>query len=324
VNEAQILYLAGGPQEIKRLYVAGVGDANPILLSEETQNVVEYAISPDAAEAVYVTQTDGRGYEFWLVNLRDRSRRQALDCEQAICARPAWSPDGNSIVYEYAQFSGKNAAQVISLWWMDLGTGEAKPVFQEPNLPGTAPRWSPDGEWLSYASPETMRLYNLQTGESLSIESMLAAGVDWSPDGKRVLYRDVVLRDGQFITQLFTYDLSSGTSTNVGFDPGYESLFATWSPDGRWIAAIRRDLTVPLGDQIWLMRVDGDEARPLTDQTNQLHSSLSWSPDGRYLLYDVQFLDIPSSEPNMQMIEVGTGEITDLGFKGYDATWLMP
>jgi Tol biopolymer transport system component len=138
------------------------------------------------------------------------------------------------------------------------------------------------------------------------------------------LYRDVVLRDGQFITQLFTYDLSSGTSTNVGFDPGYENLFATWSPDGRWIAAIRRDLTVPLGDQIWLMRVDGDEVRQLTDQTNQLHSSLSWSPDGRYLLYDVQLLDLPSSEPSIQMIEVGTGEITDLGFKGYDATWLIP
>ena len=35
------------------------------------------------------------------------------------------------------------------------------------------------------------------------------------------------------------------------------------------------------------MRPDGSEARALTDKPDQMHGNLNWSPDGKYLLYDV-------------------------------------
>ena len=54
------------------------------------------------------------------------------------------------------------------------------------------------------------------------------AAADWSPDSRAVLYRDVVNQNGDFVTQLFVYDLSSQSITNITLNAGYENLFAAW------------------------------------------------------------------------------------------------
>ncbi len=51
------------------------------------------------------------------------------------------------------------------------------------------------------------------------------------------------------------------------------------------------------------------------------HENLNWSPDGKFLLYDI-YVPNSSLESNIQMIEVGSGKITDLGIKGYNAKWV--
>ena len=177
---------------------------------------------------------------------------------------------------------------------------------------------------MSYVTSQDIRLYNLETGEGHVVPSTLAAPADWSPDNQTVLYRDLVMQNGKFVTQLFVSNLSSGVTTNITLNENYENLFATWSPDGKWIAAIRRDLSVPSGDQIWLMRADGGETRALTDKSDLLHGNLNWSPDGKYLLYDVYSPNSASLESDIQAIEVASRKINDLGIKGYNAQWLWP
>src|SRR3989304_9317328 len=132
-----------------------------------------------------------------------------------------------------------------SLWLFDVASSEAQPVFQEARLPGTNPRLSPNGEWLSYATPEGIRLYHLESGESRLIENILGAAVQWSPDSKSILLRDVVIKRDQFITQLFLYDLSSQTITSLNANENMENILAAWSPDGASTAVVRRDLTIP-------------------------------------------------------------------------------
>jgi Tol biopolymer transport system component len=228
-------------------------------------------------------------------------------------------------VYEYLQYPDNDTTVVISPWWMDLQSGETKPLFQALNFPGSSPQWSPDGAWLSYTITGGLRLYHIQSGESRLVESVYSAGAAWSPDGRAILFRDVAQRsDGQFITQVFVYRLDSDEKINLSPDLDHETLFATWSPDGNWIAMVRRDLTVERGDQLWLMRSDGSEPRPLTDAPNRAHGSLAWSPDGRYLLYDVEFIDASTLAPHVQVIEAATGEITDLELEGFAAQWLSP
>jgi Tol biopolymer transport system component len=205
-----------------------------------------------------------------------------------------------------------------------MKTTEAVSLFQEDKLPGANPRWSPDGRWLSYATSENIRLYNLETGESHVVKSILGASAAWSPDGQSVLYRDVIILNGQFITQLFIYDLETKTSTNISPNTGFENILAAWSPDGKWIAVVRRDLSMTRGDQVWLMRADGSDAHAITDTPNALHGTLSWSGDGQYILYDLYDLDAFPMVSKLQMVNVDSNEITDLGIAGYNPKWLWP
>ena len=167
-----------------------------------------------------------------------------------------------------------------------------------------------------------MRLYNLATGENRILNNFLGAAVVWSPDSKSALLRDVLTLEQGFVTHVFRYDLESGALTDINDDPNQENNLAAWSPDGAWVAVVRRDLSVPMGDQIWLMHADGTQAHQLTDAPNVLHGTLEWSPDGRYILFDGYMLDIFPLEAQLQVLDVERGEVRDLGVKGYIPDWV--
>ena len=318
VDEARVLYLSEDEKRVKHLFVTDYSRDTSRPLA---QGVVEYAVVPGRDAAAYVILTEERENEIWLIDLATMEQYVISDCRDAICSGLVWSPNGTRLIYERLNLVG-NPGGLPALWWIDLGTGEDQPVFQEAQLPGGNPRWSPDGEWLSYATPEGIRLYHLQNGETRVIPNILGAAALWSPDGKRILLRDVVIRHGQFLTQLFLYDLASGRLTSVTPEEGMENLLAAWSPDGEWIAVVRRDLAVPRGDQIWLMRADGGDARMITNDPDTLHGSLNWSPDGRYLLYDLYDLSVFPSVSNVRVMDFETGEVRDLGVNGFNPKWV--
>jgi ABC-type nickel/cobalt efflux system permease component RcnA/Tol biopolymer transport system component len=324
VNEARVLYQVEGQDRIKRLFVTAVKDGQSAAITDAASNVVDFSLSPDQSQIVYVVQTEELQNEMWLVNLADGKSQKISDCTDAVCSQPVWSPDGSRIIFEHISLTGADATGLTTLWWIDMQTHEAKPLFQEGKLPGANPRWSPDGKWLSYATSENVRLYNFDTGESREVKSILGASAAWSPDGKSVLYRDVIIQNNQFITQLFVYDLDAKTSVNISPDLGFENILAAWSPDGSQIAVVRRDLSVSRGDQIWLMKADGSEAHALTDQPGVLHGTLAWSGDGAYILYDLYDLDSFPLASKLQMVDVNSGEVTDLGVTGYNPKWIWP
>ena len=318
---ARILYLVEGADRLKQLFITDIDRNDPSALTQGPNSVVDYAPSPDRSQVAYVAQTADLTNQIWVVNLADGMDKKLSDCEDAICSGPVWSPQGDRLVYEHMSLTGSNASGLSTLWSLDMASREAQPIFAEEELPGGNPRWSPDGKWLSYATPDSVRLYNLESRESRAINSLLGAAANWSPDGKSVLYRDVIIQDNQFITQLFVYDLASQTTRNVAPDLAYENILAAWSPDGGSIAVVRRDVSVQRGDQIWLMRADGSAAHALTDTPSVLHGSLEWSPDGKYILYDLYQLDAFPLESSLQMLDVASGAVTDLGIKGYNPKW---
>ncbi len=319
INEARILYLREDENSVKQLFITDYSRDTSRLVSEEFQSVDDYIVSPDTTQAAYVTRNESTSNEIWLVDLETLKRTKVSDCVEAICSGLVWSPDGRRIMYENMSMVGNG---LPALWWVDVKTAETQPVFQDPNLPGGNPRWSPNGEWLSYATPEGIRLYNLENGETRVIENILGAAAMWSPDGKSILLRDVVIKHNQFVTQLFLYNMETETTVNVSPGEGFENLLAAWSPDGMQIAIVRRDLTLARGDQIWLMDVSSGDARVVTDDPDALHGSLNWSPDGRYLLYEVYALDQFPFASRLHVLDVEQGEVNDLGVDGFNPKWV--
>jgi Tol biopolymer transport system component len=295
-----------------------IKDSNPRKLTDASKGVTDFALSPDQSEVIYIEQTEDFGYALWMLNLNATENKLVISCEQANCSQPVWSPDGKHIVYEYMPLDQGTS----SLWWLDILTGKAQPVFQEARLPGTNPSWSPNGEWISYATPEGIRLNDLQSGVSRLISNKLGAAVQWAPDSKSLLVRDVIIKQDQFVTQLFLYDLASKTLTNVNANENMENILAAWSPDGKLIAVVRRDLSILRGDQIWLMRADGSDAHAITDTPAVLHGSLNWSPDGKYILYDLYLLDSFPLQSRLEIINTQSKEVTNLKVAGYNPKWL--
>jgi nickel/cobalt transporter (NicO) family protein len=318
VNEAHVIYLNDDGNKHKQLFIMDTKGSDPRQLTDAAKGVTDFALSPNQSQIIYIEQTENYGYALWMLNVDGTGNKLMVSCEQANCSQPVWSPDGKHIVYEYMPLD----AGTSSLWWLDTATGKAQAVFQETRLPGTNPRWSPNGAWLSYASPEGIRLNHLESGESRTIPNMLGAAVQWSPDSKSMLARDVIVKQNQFVTQLFLYDLASKTLTNVNPNENMENILAAWSPDGKSIAVVRRDLSIPRGDQIWLMRADGSEAHAITNTPAVLHGSLNWSPDGTYILYDLYMLDSFPLTSRLEMINTKTEKITNLGGVGYNPKWV--
>lgn len=321
VNEARVLYLRENENRVKQLFIAEYSGSESQLVSAENQSVGEYAVSPDSTRAVFVVQNDSASNEIWSLDLETLASKKLTDCVDAICSGLVWSPNGQRIVYEHMSLDG-NTSGLPTLWWLDVATAEAQPVFQDSNLPGGNPRWSPDGKWLSYATPEGIRLYNLENGETRLIENLLGAAAMWAPNSKVILLRDVVIRNDQFVTELFLYGVESQTLVNVNPGAGFENTLAAWSPDGEQIAIVRRDLSIPRGDQIWVMNADGSDARMLTNDADALHGSLNWSPDGKYLMYELYALESFPFSSRLQVLDVESVEVNDLGIDGFNPNWV--
>ena len=154
------------------------------------------------------------------------------------------------------------------------------------------------------------------------IPNILGAAAMWAPNSKSILLRDVVIKHDQFVTQLFVYGMESEVLVNISPSEGFENTLAAWSPDGESIAVVRRDLSIIRGDQIWVMNADGSDARALTNDTDALHGSLNWSPDGKYVLYELYALDNFPFSSRLQVLDVDSGDVKDLGIDGFNPKWV--
>ncbi|MDQ6758464.1 MAG: S9 family peptidase [Acidobacteriota bacterium] len=110
-----------------------------------------------------------------------------------------------------------------------------------------------------------------------------------SPDGATVVYTHVVVnkkKDG-YDTALWMVPAKGGPARHLTDGP--RDSGARWSPDGRQIAFSRsvEKNGKPEPAQIFLLSMEGGEARPLTDVPKGA-SGPAWSPDGKRIAFTSQ------------------------------------
>jgi dipeptidyl aminopeptidase/acylaminoacyl peptidase len=100
---------AGGRADIFQAGAGGGGEAEPMLVSAPPE--FEPAISPDGDQLAFSRLT-GRNYDLYVMDLRDGATRR-LTSSRTLDEDPAWSPDGQSIVYTSERTDGDLEISVI-------------------------------------------------------------------------------------------------------------------------------------------------------------------------------------------------------------------
>ena len=112
--------------------------------------------------------------------------------------------------------------------------------------------------------------------------------VDVSPDGKTIAF--------DLLGDIYTIPIEGGEATPINSGLSW-SMQPRFSPDGSEIAYTS---DAGGGDNIWIMDVDGGNARQLTKENFRLLNNPWWSPDGQFIAARKHFTTQRS---------LGTGEI---------------
>jgi Tol biopolymer transport system component len=333
IDQASILYMNSDEQGQSQVFRVDLADDEPLPLTPNPVGVQGYTLSPDRTTVVYSAMREDGGSDLWMVKVDGHDPQELLACPEASCSGAVWAPDGQRLTYERINPPATGATSGMpSLWWFEMDTGETGPVFQDSQWPGFNPRWSPDGQWLSYVYPGSgkMELYNLNDGRRNSVPTQTGAPVVWSPQSDALLVTNVWNAGQRTLIHLFRFDLASGTLTDLsevsnpsGKSPVMDSAVA-WSPDGKWLAVVRRELTesgVTSGSRFWLMRPDGSQGRPLTEESDVIYGTPVWSPDNVYLLFHHYSLT-ESLATRIYILNVQTGELEEVVDSGSRPTWV--
>ena len=100
----------------------------------------------------------------------------------------SWSPDGQHMVFTYDVQGGRQ------LWIYSAKDRKIAPFEQNPPKYVTAPRFSPDGRWIAYASPESgpMEIYVRPfpgPGGKWQVSTEGGTEPIWNPKGHELFYR---------------------------------------------------------------------------------------------------------------------------------------
>jgi eukaryotic-like serine/threonine-protein kinase len=253
-----------------RRAVGGTSGGAHLAVSES--GTLTYLPGPAAAYSTGGTLVIGDG----------RSDPTPLKVPAGVYAHPRVSPDGRLLAVS------KSEAGSPDIWTYELSGGAE---MQRLTFGGRSrfPIWSADSRRVTYQSIQDRGIWWVAvdggTPERLTtpLENEEHAPESWSPDGSRLLF---AFRKGS-VNSLWVLTMADRKTMPVGQIQSVESLSATFSPDGRWIAYASTERG---GGVLSPNRGVFVEPFPPTGAKRQAPKRLldyhpRWAPDGNGLWY---------------------------------------
>jgi dipeptidyl aminopeptidase/acylaminoacyl peptidase len=227
------------------------------------------------------------------------------------------APDGGAIAYLVISYEQQSDQSVGALWIADWAGKQSVQLTRGESV--SAPRFSPDGRFLSFLSarPAGSRtqlwMFDRRGGEPRQVSHVEGevTAYDWSPDGQHVV---LVMHAGQdpkspkplvidayhfkqdvegYLTaesrpHLYLLDVASGASQPLTADPGRADSRPAFSPDGHQIAYVSNPVAAGDAGRDDIELIDatpGAQPRRLLSTWSPNYQHLEWSPDGRLIAF---------------------------------------
>ncbi|MCA6287036.1 MAG: PD40 domain-containing protein, partial [Phenylobacterium sp.] len=240
------------------IYTLPISGGAPTRISEGLPYETQPRFSPDGRRIAF-TSDRGGGDNIWIMNRDGSDKRQLTQESFRLMNQPSWSPDGQYIVAK-KHFTTQRSLGTGEVWMYHVSGGDGVLLVKRPS-----------------------EQHQKELGEPI-----------FAPDGRHVYFTRNTTPGPIFEyaqdsnTQLFAidrYDLSTGkTERVIGGEGG--AVRPTPSPDGKWIAHVRREATQP---RLYVRNLATGEDRKVFDALDMdmqetwavtgVYPNLAWTPD---------------------------------------------
>ena len=205
----------------------------------------------------------------------------------------ALSPDGKKVAFiAHGEVFAAQAKEA----------GEAQRITRTA-APESQPVWAPDSKRLVYVSTRDgdshLYLYDFATGQETRLTNGSADYTPrFSPDGKLLAF----LRDAHEVRVLDMESKQERVLATGHFDLppiGGEHDIA-WSPDSHWLAYF--DESGKAFRNAWVAPAAGGKSEPVSFLGNTDADWITWSPDGKYLIFTTDQRTEPSQVARVDLI----------------------
>lgn len=341
VRAPRVAYLAPADDSPFNIWIATPGeDGSEHQVTFSTGGIYDFSISPDGQSIAFSeTNSETGTHDIKLIDLDTGSLRQLTNCVDASCTNPTWRPGGRMLAYERVEYNTDMSSVGVSptrVWLLDLSSQppSTRPLFADTQVLGFDPQWSDDGQRVAIfdRASSSIFVYDFGDDSGIAIPSQAGTSGTLSPDGLRLIYPEIDLREGQEARSLLQIaDLQANTVTPLpGGDETSNDQSALWSPDGTRVVVGRRFLgeRYTIGYQLYLVDPDTGETGQLTDDERYTNGFFVWDASGEQLA--IQRLSLTNEQgqpdnlarPEIWTLDVATGAMARIAQNAFHPRWV--
>lgn len=330
VREPQIVFLKSTGDDKQEIFCISLDDEyNQKQLTVTNGNIADFTPSPDGESIIFSLENEHSGIDLWIMNRDGSNQQKLLDCSTDSCTGAVWSPNSQKIAYtREISISGstdsKNASFIRIL---DISSGEISTLFEDAQMTGFSPTWSPDGQWLSIWNDREARLEIINLRD-LSINILESNNCDsgcWSSDSSKLYFTNTTIGESTFMNIIQTADLFDGTiETILGGNQESSGLSYNQpicSPTENLIAvSIQPNINIA-GKFLAVIDLDNGEKTTIMNDLSRIPGYYSWNPSGDFLLFQMTSIG-KDIDTEIWLWEKGAGQIQLVLKEGKMPAWL--
>lgn len=326
VREPRVAYMISDSDQ-SRIWSTDLNNTSAQPLTDENTKVLSFEVASNGNFIIFTSLNENGGIDLWRVSREGGDAAKLLDCGLDRCTTPVISPDTKFIAYS-REAAGPTPDLPFGsprIWLLNLESGSDGPLYEDQQILGYSPSWSPDSQKLASFDglADFINLIDFQTGDQFLFPTSTGGPVTWSPDSTKFLYTSFEQAENGGRTLVKMADLSINESnTFIGqkdaYDYSYYSL--AWSPrEDRAVLSMRASKE-QLTQILWVFNPNLLDGIVVAGDPEYTYNSPQWDPWGSALLFQ-QFKLKGQYKPEISLWQEGSSESNVL-VEGILPQWL--